>query len=196
MDDITPTRSGLLALKEERQAMDEAFAFLDEKRMLLAAEIVAQLRAYAAAMHGFRTSFETAVEALKTALAWHGLDELQCYPAAGIEGARLDIVRRSLLGVALLTAELKADGSVESPGSSPEAEQCKECFKELTQQAAHLAALSGNLRRLYNEYRRTERRARALEDVLLPELEQALVQIEAQLEALDLEEAVRVRAGR
>ena len=46
------------------------------------------------------------------------------------------------------------------------------------------------------EYQRTERRARALEDVLLPELEETTRQIDGHLEALDLEEAVRFRCMR
>ncbi len=55
-----------------------------------------------------------------------------------------------------------------------------------------LAALERNLRRLAAEYRRTERRARALENVLMPELEQALRFVEEQLELYELEENVRV----
>jgi V/A-type H+-transporting ATPase subunit D len=56
-----------------------------------------------------------------------------------------------------------------------------------------MAAVSGNLLRLADEYRRTERRARALENVLLPEIAQALKVIEEKLEAGDQEEAIRVR---
>ncbi|MEY2918711.1 MAG: hypothetical protein RL261_16, partial [Pseudomonadota bacterium] len=60
---------------------------------------------------------------------------------------------------------------------------------ELVAQAARAA----NLRRLIEEYRRTERRARALENVLLPEIDHSLKFIEEQLDAVDQEEAVRVR---
>ena len=56
-----------------------------------------------------------------------------------------------------------------------------------------LAGVSGNLHRLLAEYRRTERRARALENVILPELAQALAQVSGYLEEMDLEDAIRVR---
>ncbi len=59
--------------------------------------------------------------------------------------------------------------------------------------AAVLAAIVGNLLRLVEEYRRTERRARALEDVLLPEIEETLHEILAHLEDTDLEETIRTR---
>jgi V/A-type H+-transporting ATPase subunit D len=52
-----------------------------------------------------------------------------------------------------------------------------------------LAARSGNLERLYREYRRTARRARALQDVLLPEVEGMVREFEARLEELEQDEA-------
>ena len=66
-----------------------------------------------------------------------------------------------------------------------------------SQDDAGLGVSGGNLERLAVEYRRTERRARALENVLLPEVEGALSTIQGQLELADQEEAVRIRlAGR
>jgi V/A-type H+-transporting ATPase subunit D len=58
---------------------------------------------------------------------------------------------------------------------------------------AELAASGGNLERLGAEYRRTQRRARALENVLLPEIEASLKIIEDHLERADQEDALRVR---
>ena len=40
MPDLAPTRSAALALTEERMLMRQGFGFLDEKRMLLAAELL------------------------------------------------------------------------------------------------------------------------------------------------------------
>jgi V/A-type H+-transporting ATPase subunit D len=56
-----------------------------------------------------------------------------------------------------------------------------------------MSACAGNLRRLAREYTRTERRARALENVVLPEIDVSLRFVEEQLDAVDQEEAVRVR---
>ena len=59
-----------------------------------------------------------------------------------------------------------------------------------------IAVCSLNLRRLMREYVRTERRARAIENVLLPEIEWSLKYIDEQLELLDQEEVARVRQRR
>ncbi len=61
--------------------------------------------------------------------------------------------------------------------------------------AAPLAAVAGNLERLQLEYRRAVRRARALQDVLLPELDRSIGEIETRLEELEQEDAIWMRAG-
>ena len=59
--------------------------------------------------------------------------------------------------------------------------------------SGRLAGISGSLYRLLAEYRLTERRARALENVILPEIEQSLRIMTTHLEELEFEDAVRVR---
>lgn len=78
-----------------------------------------------------------------------------------------------------------------------EAAAAQSAFAALLEPLAALAASAGNRERLVAEYRRTDRRARALENVLLPEIEHALKSIHDRLELADQEDAVRIRqAGR
>lgn len=195
MSDITPTRSALLDLEEERRAMREGYRFLDEKRLLLAAEMLAELRRYEQAMQAFRDGLAAASEALQAGLARHGLDGLQAYPAARLENPEVRVTTRMLLGVRLFDATLHGEPGRVPPAehASPEAERCRGLFAELVRQAARLAALAGNLERLRHEYRRTERRARALEEVLMPEMDVTIADITARLEEMEQEEAIRVR---
>ena len=76
---------------------------------------------------------------------------------------------------------------------SPEARACRAAFAALLAAAVPLAAVTGNLERLSQEYRRSVRRARALQDVLLPELGRSIHGIETRLEELEQEEAVLMR---
>jgi vacuolar-type H+-ATPase subunit D/Vma8 len=76
---------------------------------------------------------------------------------------------------------------------SPEAKACRAAFERLLGAAADLGARAGNLRRLAREYRRTERRAKALENVLLPEVEEAIKRVDEQLDTMDREEVTRTR---
>lgn len=194
-EQLVATASVLMELREERQVVKDGYRFLDEKRLLLAAEILRQLAVYEQLQRDYLRLHREAATALAQAAARHGLQGLQVYPARQLEGAELQQQRRRFLGVQLVECTLTLhDGTTPAAvDPSPEARRCAHLFHELTLRSPPLAAISGNLERLFEEYRHTERRARALEDVLLPELEQALSEIAVRLEEQDQEEAVRVR---
>lgn len=189
MTDLTPTRSLAIQLQDERRTMREGYAFLDEKCLLLAGQMLRELRAYQALARELAPLQAAATAALEAAIARHGLDGLQVYPAAPGRYA-LHIERRALLGVAMMDAALHGEAGPAPPAvlPSPEAEACRAAHSRVAAQLVRIAACSTNLARLYAEYRKTVRRVRALQDVLLPEIEGALAQIEASLEELEQDE--------
>jgi len=198
MREVTPTRSTAIELADERKLMRQGYEFLDEKRMLLATEILEQLKIYQRRSDELVAAHNQAAAALAAAVERHGLDQLQLYPKP--PPPVLPVSGRSLfLGLPMLSAG--APPPAEPAGQdaidpSPEAKACHAAFEKLVWAAADLAARAGNLNRLAREYRRTERRARALERVLLPELEQTIKMIDEQLEIMEREEAIRTRWSR
>ncbi|NGX17050.1 V-type ATP synthase subunit D [Wenzhouxiangella sp. XN24] len=200
---LSPSRSAFLELKEERQVVREGFEFLDEKRVILAQEMLKRLRAWRQARDRYDALQEQAAAALARAVGRHGLDGLGIYPAERMNDAAVTLHETRFLGVMLLDGRFD-DGWADDPPSpppavnpSPEAERCREAFSALVPLAVELAVMRASLERLVAEYIRTERRARALENVVLPEIEGSLRFMDEQLEAMDQEEAIRVRnAGR
>jgi V/A-type H+-transporting ATPase subunit D len=200
--EVLATRVAFLELKDERRLIQEGYELLDEKRVLLATEIMRQLRHLAALRDEFARLEPAALEALEAAVAMHGYDRLTVEPKADLGAALLGVHEQPFLGLRLVEAALE-ERPAPSPGpldrpSTPEARTCALAFRRLLDRHVELAACSVSLRRLVREYVRTERRARALENVVLPEIDESLRFIEEQLDALDQEEAVRVRnaAGR
>jgi len=192
----TPTRAAVLEMKNEQMVVNEAYIFLDEKRLLLASELLRQLRLYQQLNKNLDTSHAQAKEAMQSAVMFHGLDGLQVYPTSSFEAAAFKQSRRNFMGVTLVETELSTE-DIEAIGtiaSNPSGivEYCRKLFHEIVMQSAVLAGLSGNLYRLLREYRLTERRSRALENVILPEIEQNLREMLLHLEELDLEDAIRV----
>jgi len=192
----SPTRSVFLELKEERDLIREGYEFLDEKRMIVAQEMLRRLRKWEQIRDEYRTRYADAVTALAAAVARHGLGGLMVYPRATLSGWSSSIEHSRFLGVELLaggaprtTSELPAAPVI----ASLETDRCRELHLELLGLSERLAAAHANLERLIDEYSRTERRARALENVLLPEVEDALRNVEDQLEAVDQEEIIRSR---
>ena len=196
---LSPSRSAFLELKEERQLVREGFEFLDEKRVILAQEMLKRLEAWKAARDRYDAQHQEAAAALARALGRHGLDGLGIYPARRMEDAELALKESRFLGVNLLHGSFEAwpEQKTATPpravNPSPEAERCREAFSTLVPLAFELAVMRASLERLVREYVRTERRARALENVVLPEIESSLRFMDEQLEAMDQEEAIRVR---
>jgi V/A-type H+-transporting ATPase subunit D len=197
MPDVSPTRSAVLELRDERRAMHEGYVFLDEKCLLLAGEILRELGLHAAARTALQAAHDAAVTALQAGVARNGLEGLQVYPPADLEPVRVQVRKRALMGVPLQDVQLigEAGGAAPAADRSPEAEGCREAFRALLDRAAVLGAHAGNLERLSHEYRRSVRRARALQDVLLPECDRTMLELETRLEELDQEDAVSMRRG-
>lgn len=198
MAEAATTKSAALALADERALMQQGYRFLDEKRLLLATEMLRALQRHRDAEDRLLRQIGLARAALRNALQRHGLEGLQAYPPAPVGPTEPATTRALFLGVPMLQTIDRAahDASRADDAAldaSPEARACAGSFTALIEPLAQLAVACGNLERLSAEYRRTERRARALENVLLPEVESALRAIHEHLELDDQEEAVRIR---
>ena len=192
-----PTRAAVLELRAERGVVEEAYNFLDEKRLLLAAELLRQLDRYQALSDQLAEMTRQARDGLLAAVRRHGLQGLDVYPPVSLESVRIETSRRNLMGVTLLETSAVMPEAVPAPPAaypSAEAAACREVFRELFILGAQQAGVSGNLYRLLAAYRATERRARALENVILPEIEQLLDRMTTYLEEIDMEDAIRARA--
>lgn len=193
-----PTRAAVLELRAERGVVEEAYDFLDEKRLLLAAELLRQLDRYEVLSREIAGKTGEARATLLAGVQRHGMQGLAVYPALPLETMRIETSRRNLMGVTLqeTAAALPDAASAAAPPAaypSAEAEACRAVFREVFALSAELAGISGNLYRLLADYRATERRARALENVILPEIEQALHRMSTYLEEVDMEDAIRAR---
>jgi len=192
-----PTQAAVLELKSEQEVVTEAYVFLDEKRLLLASELLRQLRLYRQLTGELDALHESAREAMQAALMHHGLNGLHVYPVKSFEDAEFKQYTRNFMGVDLVETELImeniADRITLPANPSAKAENCSRLFCDIMMKSAVLAGVSGNLYRLLAEYRITERRSRALENIILPEIDLALREMSSHLEELDLEDAIRVR---
>jgi V/A-type H+/Na+-transporting ATPase subunit D len=197
MADVAPSRSAILELRDERQAMVEGHAFLDEKCLAIAAEIVKELSRYLELEAQFRLASREAARALAGAIARHGLEELNLHPAPAAHALSLAMRTRPVMGVKIATATLAGERAPPIPPDwgSPEANACSAAFAGLLALAPQVGAAAANLERLSEEYRRSIRRARALDDVLIPEAARELSSMETALEDLEREDAIAMRLG-
>ena len=193
------TRIAQLELRDEERLVKEGYELLDEKRIRLVAEIRVQLERLRHWQTAAQSEQHHARSSLEAALSRHGLEELSVYPAASAADLSLKFTHARLFGLELLEAQWRAAAAPTQERPiipSPEARACARDHRALLEPIVNAAACGVNLRRLMREYVRTERRARAIENVLLPEIKGSLKFIDEQLEILDQEEIARVRQRR
>jgi V/A-type H+-transporting ATPase subunit D len=199
--EVTASRIAVLELKDEQRLVQEGYALLDEKRILLAAEIQHQLGRLVALRRECTALEKDALLRTQSAVGRHGLDELTVYPPLSLAGDRLSVRRSRLLSLELLNVHLEipvqlTQQSAQPVNPTPEARACAKAHLDLLGRFVEFAACVVNLRRLVQDYIRTERRAKAIENVLMPEIEASLKLIEEQLESVDQEEIARLRQRR
>ena len=193
MAGLTPTRSVAIQLRDERRTLREGYAFLDEKCLLLAGAMLREVRAQGERMRAMQPLLRAAQQALTAALMRHGVNGLQIYPAPA-DAHELAVQPSSLLGVPMrgATVQLSSDAPA-AVAASPEAAACAAAHARVLEALAPYVAASGNLARLLSEYRKTVRRVRALQDVLIPEVERSLAEVEAGLDELERDEFTFLR---
>jgi V/A-type H+-transporting ATPase subunit D len=167
--------------------------------MLLAARALALAATLADRRREWDRDWAAAVAALGAAFERHGVQPLETWPCAPTV-LHVDLREPNVLGVKLPEAVARVETGpppdVPPNDPSPEADACAAAWRRLFERGAALAALETSLWRLADEYRRTERRTAAIEHVLMPELDAAIATITQALEAIDQEEAIRVRRAR
>lgn len=197
--EVTPTRASQLALRDEQKLIQEGYEFLDEKRMLLAQEILHQLQAYKALNEPRQLAQKQALTQLIAASMRHGVEELSLYPPPFADDLTIERERRKFIGFSLIQANCNFTASDVRQGPpqpvypSVEATDCARAFRDLIAMDIARAAINTNVHRLIDEYIKTERSARALENVVLPEIAEVVKHIGESLETNDQEEALQVR---
>ena len=192
------TRSAWLELRDERALMREGYEFLDEKRMIVAAEMQRQLRAWREARAACDAARAEARDALALAAGRHGVEGLTVHPATRLERWAPDVRTRRHLGVELL--ELGGIDAAALPPDEPalpsiEAEDCRAAFAALLPAAQELALRAANLARLIagelhplrhgeREMDRTVRRAAEVGVAQLLDADEHVDDLEQRLDAL------------
>lgn len=195
MTDKPATRATLLELREDRRVVDEGYKFLDEKRIALAQELLRQLVVFKQQQLQLAEQEYATGGALAGAIERHGLEGLQVQPVAAEVVTQLNLQVSPFLGVTLIReADVQTATSADS-GRTPsrEGERCTREHHELVECGVAMAATTANLLRLATEYQRTERRVRALENIIQPELQRDERRVQDVLDEQEQEELIRAR---
>jgi V/A-type H+-transporting ATPase subunit D len=189
-ENIAPTKSNLLRVKERLMIAQEGYDLLEQKREILVMELMRTVEQVKILERDLNNRIETAYPALKRMLIVVGRDRADRISKNvryrfDIEEKRVSVAGMNLpsLQVHMPSIELKY-----SPANSfAECDETVVEFFELLKILTELAAVRTIAWRLAREVRKTQRRVNALEKQVIPTARETKVFIEAALEERDRE---------
>lgn len=195
MAKIAPTKGNLLAEKKRLELARTGYELLDKKRNILIREMM-QLIDTATDLHGrIDSTFREAYAALQRANITGGIraDLAEDVPFDD----SLSIRYRSVMGVEIPIVECdKSMPAVPPYGlmySNSALDEAYLRFAEVKHLTAVMAEVENSVYRLADAIKKTQKRAKALKNIIIPEAENTIREISAVLEEKEREEFSRMK---
>lgn len=190
---MVPTKGNLMNVKKSLQLARMGYDLMDRKRNILIRELMAMIDSAKKLRDQISTTYARAYVALQRAnIAMGVIEELE--NGIPIEEG-LEIHYRSVMGVELPTVTLHAEEEPEVAyglyGTNSQLDKAYLSFHRVKLMTAQLAEVENCIYRLANAIKKTQSRANALENIIIPNFEFAAKFISDALEEKEREEFSR-----
>jgi V/A-type H+-transporting ATPase subunit D len=193
---VPPTRSNLLAVKQQLQFAQEGYEILDRKREVLTTELMNLAHDAEELQRRVWEILARAYPALEEARMTMGRERVEWAALAVSKTVGVEIKNRGVMGVPLPVVSAQKT-PVEMPYSLGDTmatlDGASEAFQQVIAQVPALAEMTTSAWRLARELRRTQRRVNALKHIFIPRYEETVRHIENALEEREREETFRVK---
>jgi len=184
-EQIAPTKSNLLKVKERLNIAREGYDLLEQKREILVSELMRKVEQVKILERELDNRIETAYPCLKRMLVVVGRERAQ--RLAQNVAYRFELREKQVISAGMklpgLEVDLPASDLKYSPVNSfAECDETVLEFFELLKICTELAAIRTIAWRLAREVRRTQRRVNALEKMVIPSASETKTYIESVLE--------------
>jgi V/A-type H+-transporting ATPase subunit D len=195
INNIAPTRSNLLSLKDSLSFVKEGHSILDKKRELLNMELLKLVDKAEILQKKVNALLTEAYHALELARLTMGREKMEWAALSVNTNKEVTVVNHGMMGIPLPTIETYGSNpslSYSMAGTSVLLDQTREAFEKVLAEIPELTTLQVSVSRLYRELKKTQRRVNALERIFIPNYEDTIRFIEENLEEQDREEIFRL----
>ncbi len=199
MENVSPTRMELLAVKGQITLAEQGRDLLKEKRNALMKEFMKIAETVMRGSDELEQSAADARRALARAEALDGPEAVHSAAFAAQGELTLSVEGAFVMGVPVPIIEKKSasraviDRGYSLSGTSARIDETAERFEQEVDLLIEIAASELRLRRLAEEIRKTSRRVNALENILIPRLHSRKSYIEMVLEERAREDLFRLK---
>jgi V/A-type H+-transporting ATPase subunit D len=189
-EQIAPTKSNLIKVKERLATAIEGYDLLEQKREILVMELMQTVESVKILERDLNKKIETAYPALKKMLLVMGREKAERLSMNSRQRVELREKRVMIAGMNLPSLEVKLSDLELTYSPANSFAECDETvveFYELLKTLTELAAVRTIAWRLAREVRKTQRRVNALEKQVIPTARETKAFIESSLEERERE---------
>ena len=193
MAQIAPTKGNLMATRKSLELSELGYDLLDRKRNILMREMMRLIDRATDVQTRIYTTFEEAYAALQKANLTMGFYDDSMLNTPVENGLEIDT--RSVMGVELPTVHLHSESVADYPFTQTNSLFDRACqrFQEAKVLLAELAEVESSVYLLANAIRKTQKRANALKNVLIPQFEETVKEISEALDEKEREDFTRLK---
>ncbi len=198
--DVKPTRSEELKLKEKIELAENGHNILEKKRDGLIHEFMEIVDEAKEVDENLAEAYTEAKEKLALAKTYDGEDTVKASALANGDEPKISSETHNIMGV--LVPEISAETDIQTnilnreygiTSSTSRIDSTADKYEVLLEQVIDAAETQTKLLRLLNEIKKTKRRVNALEHKVIPEMKDALGTISQALEESEREETFRMK---
>lgn len=190
-----PTKGNLLAVKKSLELSRTGFELLDRKRNILIHEMMSLIGRASKIQSVIDKTYADAYALLQRSNITLGFCQ-ELAETVPIENG-LNVAYRSVMGVELPMVSLKRQEGVPAPfglnSSNALLDQTYKKFQKIKFLTAELAEVENSVYRLAVAVKKTQKRANALKNIMIPRFEETVKMISNSLEEKDREEFSRLK---
>ena len=195
MANLPPTKGNLIAVKRSRELAENGFDLMDKKRNILIRELMSLIDSAAELQNRIDATFSEAYRAIRAAnISMGGCEDIAA--AMPVDNS-VKVRYRSVMGVELPTVSAAPINTDVLPygflGTTSELDDAYKKFSKVKALTLEMAELENSIYRLAYYIKKAQKRANALHNIVIPDLEQDIVRISEELEEKEREEFVRLK---
>lgn len=193
-DQVFPTKGNLLNTQKSLALARLGYELLDKKRNILIRELMTMVEEAKSIRGTIDSTFARAYSALQIANISRGVIE-NVADAVPIENS-LSVSYRSVMGCEIPKVTIDRKKPVLNYGlqqTDSHVDMAYICFEQAKQMSATLAEVENGIYRLTNSIRKTQTRANALQNIVIPRYERIVKFITGSLEEKEREEFSRMK---
>lgn len=199
MEQISPTRTELLTRKSQIKLAQQGAELLRGKREALVREFLSEIRSFRAERDEMLRILTEAAQSLMRSLSVDGPEAVASAGFSAQKSVEIEVEEQNIWGTRV--AEVRSDFSVRTPqargysvvGTSARVDETVERFEATLEMILKVAPKQQKLSRLAEEIRKTSRRVNALEQRLLPSLNEQVRYIRGVLDQREREDVFRLK---